>query len=139
MSGTMQAEAFVSILNSDVFSCFKMRFIQHTQKWEIGNLRQMPIVLPDRIQETALSELATLAMAAKRHEFAGTTPTDDLVSRVREIGETLRQSAPMYLRPSAQGLLLVTPVDCLEVIEKSVNWEAEKLYGVEGLGPFDEF
>ena len=21
----------------------------------------------------------------------------------------------------------------------SVNWEAEKLYGVEGLGPFDEF
>ena len=27
----------------------------------------------------------------------------------------------------------------LEVIEKAVNWEAEKLYGVEGRGPFDEF
>jgi len=25
------------------------------------------------------------------------------------------------------------------VIELAVNWEAEKLYGVEGLGPFDEF
>jgi len=25
------------------------------------------------------------------------------------------------------------------VIEMSVNWEAEKLYGVEGQGPFDEF
>jgi len=23
--------------------------------------------------------------------------------------------------------------------EVAVNWEAEKLYGVEGLGPFDEF
>jgi hypothetical protein len=35
--------------------------------------------------------------------------------------------------------LLETPADCLEVIEKSVNREAEKLYGVEGQGPFDEF
>jgi hypothetical protein len=24
-------------------------------------------------------------------------------------------------------------------LELAVNWEAEKLYGVEGLGPFDEF
>ncbi|MFH1186438.1 MAG: hypothetical protein V1755_15620, partial [Chloroflexota bacterium] len=76
---------------------------------------------------------------AKRHEFAGTTPDDNLVSRVREIGEILRQRAPAYLRPSAQGLLLETPVDCLEIIEKAVNWEAERLYGVEGQGPFDEF
>jgi len=28
---------------------------------------------------------------------------------------------------------------CLAVIELAVNWEAEKLYDVEGLGPFDEF
>jgi hypothetical protein len=28
---------------------------------------------------------------------------------------------------------------CLAVLEKAVNWEAEKLYGVESLGPFDEF
>ena len=28
---------------------------------------------------------------------------------------------------------------CLAGLELAVNWEAEKLYGVEGLGPFDEF
>ena len=55
------------------------------------------------------------------------------------VGNSLRQGAPAYLRPSAQGLLLETPSDCLEVIENAVNWEAEKLYGVEGQGPFDEF
>jgi hypothetical protein len=27
----------------------------------------------------------------------------------------------------------------LAVLELAVNWDAEKLYGVEGLGPFDEF
>lgn len=43
------------------------------------------------------------------------------------------------MRPSAQGLLLETSADCLEVIEKAVDWEAEQLYGVEGQGPFDEF
>jgi hypothetical protein len=78
-------------------------------------------------------------MAAKRHEFEGSTPTNELVARVRELGEALRAGAPAYLQPSAQGHLLETSADCLEVIEKSVNWEAEKLYGVEGQGPFDEF
>ena len=51
----------------------------------------------------------------------------------------MASSPPGYLQPSAQGHLLETSSDCLEVIEKSVNWEAEKLYGVEGQGPFDEF
>ena len=55
------------------------------------------------------------------------------------LGRALRAGAPHYLRPSAHGILLETPADCLEVIEKSVNWEAEKLYGVEGQGPLDEF
>jgi hypothetical protein len=32
-----------------------------------------------------------------------------------------------------------TAADCLATIELAVNWEAEKLYGVEGAGPFDEF
>jgi hypothetical protein len=86
-----------------------------------------------------MCDAATLAMAAKRHEFEGTSPANELVSRVRELGEALRAGAPAYLRPSAQGIMLETPADCLQVIEKSVNWEAEKLYGVEGQGPFDEF
>ena len=59
--------------------------------------------------------------------------------QIPELGETLRHRAPTYLRPSAQGLILETPAYCLEIIEKTVNWEAEKLYGVEGQGPFDEF
>ena len=54
-------------------------------------------------------------------------------------GKALRTVAPAYLRPSAQGILLEPPADCLQVIEKSVNRQAEKLYGVEGQGPFDEF
>jgi len=137
--GTLQSDTFLAIFNSDIFSFIKMRFHQHTAKWEIGNLRQIPIVMPTKVQETRLSELTTLAMSAKRHEFAATPPTNDLVSRVRELGESLRNRAPAYLRPSAQGLLLETPADCLEIIEKTVNWEAEKLYGVEGQGPFDDF
>ena len=48
-------------------------------------------------------------------------------------------AAPADLPPSAQEIMLETPADCLEVIEKSVNWQAEKLYGVAGQGPFDEF
>ena len=32
-----------------------------------------------------------------------------------------------------------TADDCLSVIELTVSWEAERLYNVEGLGPFDEF
>ena len=55
------------------------------------------------------------------------------------LGRALRAGAPHYLRPSAQEIMLEPPADCLEVIEKSVNWEAEKLYGVEGQGPLDEF
>ena len=34
--------------------------------------------------------------------------------------------------------MLETSSDCLEVIEKSVNRQAGKLYGVEGQGSFDE-
>lgn len=47
--------------------------------------------------------------------------------------------APAYLHPSAQLKLLHTAADCLAVLELAVNWETEKLYGVEGLGSFDEF
>ena len=48
-------------------------------------------------------------------------------------------TAPEYLKPNAQMLLLETAQDCLDTIQLAVNWEAEKLYNVEGLGPFDEF
>ena len=135
----LSAQAFVTITNSDVFSFFLKKFIKHNQDIEINDMRSMPVVIPSPAQHSTLRELATLAMSAKRHEFAQTAPDNVLVSRVREIGEKLRFHGPAYLHPSAQGILLAAPADCLEVIEKAVDWEAEKLYGVEGLGPFDEF
>ena len=69
----------------------------------------------------------------------GTVTAAEVVARTRELGRMLREEAPTYLQPSAQELLLETTGDCLAVIERAVNWEAEKLYGVPGLGPFDEF
>ncbi len=139
ISGTISAETFLALLNSDVLSYYKMHFIQHTQKWEIGNLRQLPLVMPTRSQHQRLEELANLCIQAKRAAFSNQPTPNRLVARTRELGEQLRDNAPPYLHPSAQDVLLVTPRDCLAVLESAVNWEAEKLYGVEGLGPFDEF
>jgi hypothetical protein len=131
-------EYLLCLLNSHVISFFIKKFRNNT--WhELNDIRQVPIVVPTAEQKQRMCDAATLAMAAKRHEFEGTSPANELVSRVRELGEALRAGAPAYLRPSAQGIMLETPADCLQVIEKSVNWEAEKLYGVEGQGPFDEF
>jgi len=131
--------AFLALLNSNVLSYFKMKFIKHTQKWEIGDLRLLPIVMPTPGEERRLSELASHAMMAKKLSFSQEAPSDDLVSSVRELARHLIAKAPAYLRPSAQEQLLTTVDGCLKTIELAVNWEAEKLYGVEGLGPFDQF
>jgi Eco57I restriction-modification methylase len=135
----MTAEAFLAILNSDVFSFFLKKFIKHNQDVEINDVRMMPLVMPTRGQEKRLKELAERAMEAKRLRFAGATPPNELVAAVRGLSDELAAKAPAYLRPSAQLKLLHTAADCLAAIELAVNWEAEKLYGVEGLGPFDEF
>jgi hypothetical protein len=131
--------AFLALLNSDLVSFFKMKFIKHTQKWEIGDLRQLPVVMPTKAQQKRLKELAEQAMEAKRLTFAGATPPNKLAVIVRALADELAAKAPAYLHPSAQLKLLHTATDCLAVLELAVNWEAEKLYGVEGLGPFDEF
>lgn len=131
--------AFLALLNSDLVSFFKMKFIKHTQKWEIGDLRQLPLVMPTRGQEKRLKELAEQAMEAKRLTFVGATPPNKLAASVRALADELAAKAPAYLHPSAQLKLLHTAADCLAVLELAVNWEAEKLYGVEALGPFDEF
>ena len=135
----IHTEMLLAVMNADVFSFFLKKFLAHTWMAQISDLRMMPVPTPTSVQAKTLAKLATLSMSAKHHEFAGTAPDNDLVSRVREIGERLRTDGPAYLQPSAQGLLLTSSADCLEVIEKAVNWEAEKLYGVDGLGPFDEF
>ena len=95
--------------------------------------------MPTKAQEKRLKELAEQAMEAKRLTFTGAAPSNELVASVRDLSEKLAAHGPAYLHPSAQLKLLHTAADCLAVIELAVNWEAEKLYGVAGLGPFDEF
>jgi hypothetical protein len=85
------------------------------------------------------NRLAERAIEAKRLTFTCSAPANELVAFVRDLSSKLSADAPAYLRPSAQLKLLHTAMDCLAVLELAVNWEAEKLYGVEGLGPFDEF
>lgn len=131
--------AFLALFNSDVLSYFKMKFLKHTQKWEIGDLRQLPLVIPTTVQATRLRALAGQAMEAKRLQFAGQGPSQELAAFARSLTDELETAAPAYLRPDAQRKLLATTADCLATIELAVNWEAEKLYGVEGDGPFDEF
>ena len=135
----MGAEVFLALLNSDVFSFFLKKFVKHNQDVEINDLRMMPLVMPAPAQATKLESLANLAITAKRLAFTGQSPPHELAATVRTLGDAMEQHAPAYLHPSAQRKLLATAADCLEVIELAVNWEAEKLYGVEALGPFDEF
>jgi hypothetical protein len=135
----LSAEAFLAILNSDVFSFFLKKFVKHNQDVEINDLRQMSLVMPTKPQAERLEMLAQLAIQAKRAEFSGQSPSHELANKVRSLVDELSKGAPSYLKPSAQHQLLATPESCLAVIELCVNWETEKLYGVEEGGPFDEF
>ena len=130
----------LAVVNSDVFSFFLKKFIKHNQDVEINDMRQLPLVFPTPEQETRLAKLTEHAIAAKRHEHAGEHPADELAVAVRAISQELLVSAPTYLRPGAQSLLLLLkPADCLHILERAINWETEKLFGVEGKGPFNEF
>ncbi|MCU0772344.1 MAG: Eco57I restriction-modification methylase domain-containing protein [Verrucomicrobia bacterium] len=135
----LSAEFVLAVFNSEVFSFFLKKFIAHTWMAQISDLRMMPLVMPTPAQTATLEQLARLAMEAKRLVFAGQSPPHALAAAVRALSDDLEQHAPSYLHPSAQRKLLATAADCLEVIELAVNWEAEALYGVTGLGPFDEF
>jgi hypothetical protein len=138
-SAKVTAMFLLAIFNSDIFSFYLKKFLAHTWMAQISDVRMMPLVMPTRGQEKRLRELAERAIEAKRLTFAGKTPPNDLVAAVRGLSDELAAQAPPYLRPSAQLKLLHTAADCLAAIELAVNWEAEKLYGVEGLGPFNEF
>ena len=126
------------VLNSHVVSFYIKKFCNNT--WhELSDLRQLPLVIPAPAQAKRLERLAELAMQAKRHAFAAEAPADPLVLECRRLADVLNASAPAYLRPPAQAVTFQKPDDCLAVIERTVNWEAEKLYGVEAQGPFDDF
>lgn len=139
LTPSVPASAFLAVLNSDVFSYCCKRFVNNTAMYQISDLRQMPFIIPTAAQAKRLCELAERAMEAKRCEFANQPPSQTLAAFCRAAKDALVAGAPAYLRPDAQEQLLATPTSCLAVIERTVNWEAEKLYDVEGLGPFDEF
>lgn len=129
----------MGILNSDVFSFLEKKFINNTCMYQVNDLRQLPIVIPTPEQETELAKLARQCMEIKRAAFAKGSLSQELVASVRHWGRRLTNEAPAYLHPVAQLTFATDPKDCLIVLERAVSWSAEKLYGVEGEGPFDEF
>lgn len=140
LAETGSSAAFLlAVFNSDVFSFYLKKFVAHTWMAQINDLRMMPLVMPTKAQAERLEMLATQAMEAKRLTFSTGAVPHALAANVRELSQQLLDSAPPYLRPSVQAVLLTTATDCLQILELAVNWEAERLYGVEGLGPFDEF
>lgn len=136
---SISAMTFLSILNSNVFSFFCKKYINNTAMYQMNDIRQLPIVIPTPEQGKALSSLGERAVAAKNLAFARAAVPPEMSEFCQSLGKALRASAPAYLRPAAQHLLLADAQSCLQIIELAVQWEAEKLYGVEGLGPFDEF
>ena len=132
------AEHLLALFNSHVVSFYIKKFLNNT--WhEISDLRTIPLIVPTAAQTKRIKHLVTLAFRAKRHALDGTHPGDALNTAVRAVERELSAGAPTYLRPGAQLKLLATAADCLAILERAVSWEAERLYGVEGLGPFDEF
>jgi len=138
-AGSLSTLTLLALVNSNVFSFFCKKLLNHTNKYEPTDLRMMPLVIPTRAQARRVSELAAHAIEAKRLTFTNQPPPNELVSFCRQLAQHLSAAAPPYLRPPAQLQVLDTPERCLAIIELAVNWEAEKLYGVEALGPFDEF
>lgn len=106
VSETISPHAFLSILNSDLFSYIKWRFLKNTQKYEIGDLRLVPLVWPTKAQERTLAELAQKAI--------------ELQTRVLKNGDKEAEISLGHL-------------------ETALNDLVETVYGVAGLGPFNEF
>lgn len=129
---------FLAILNSDLFSFIIKKFIKNTAAFEISDLRMSPIVIPDKTLSLELETLAKRAIEAKELTFKKTQPPEELIAYCLKLAEK-QKSAPEYLRPSKQLKLITTADDCLNIIELAVHWAVEKLYGVEGYGPFNEF
>jgi hypothetical protein len=138
MGYTFTANQFLAMLNADLFSFIIKKFIKNTQDYEVNDLRMAPIVVPNRSQGKELETLATWAIKAKELSLNGSEPSVELVAFSKKLAEG-QISAPRYLQPNPQLLLVHTADDCLAIIELAINWAVERLYGVEGLGPFNEF
>lgn len=138
MIDSLSGLTLLAIMNSNLFSFFIKKFIDHTQKYQINDVRQAPLIIPAKDQAVRLEGLAKLAVEAKELTLRKQDPSPELIKYCRQLAKE-QQSAPKYLNPRPQMLLLDSSEDCLHAIEFAVQWEVEKLYGVEGKGPFDEF
>ena len=134
----ISAHCFLAILNSDLFSFIIKKFIKNTAAFEISDLRMSPFIIPNKQLAAELETLAMKAVEAKKLTFTKMQSARELVDFCRGLAEN-QKYAPEYLRPSKQLKLISTADDCLNIIELSVHWAVERLYGVEGHGPFNEF
>ena len=132
------ARHLLAVFNSNVISFYVKRFLNNTW-FEINDLRQIPLVVLTKEESVRIDRLVDAAIRVKEAEFRDKPIPNEQASFIRTIAQKLNKHAPTYLRPPAQQMLLVTAADGLAILELAVNWEAEKIYGVEGLGPFDEF
>jgi hypothetical protein len=138
IGSVLTTNQFLAILNGDLFSYVIKKFVKKTQDYEVNDLRMAPIVVPTPAQAEELESLANLAIAAKGLSLKHSEPTVPLVRGCQKLTEK-QNVAPPYLQPDPQIVLFHTADDCLAAIELAVNWAVERLYGVEGLGPFNEF
>lgn len=129
---------FLGFLNSDLFSYIVKRFVKNTQDYEVNDVRMAPLILPTQRSGAELERLVILALQAKELSLRGSDPSIELIRSCQRIGEK-QKSAPSYLRPTAQMLLFHSAEDCLELVERAINWNVEQTFNVEGLGPFSEF
>jgi hypothetical protein len=134
----LSANQFLAILNSDLFSFIIKKFVKNTQDYEINDLRMAPIIVPTKSQALELETLSTWASKAKQLALDLQEPSAELVLFSKMLLQK-QNAAPAYLQPDPQMQMFQTTHDCLAVIELAVNWSVEKLYDVEGLGPFNEF
>ena len=138
LGGAVASNSLLAILNTDLFSYIVKKFVKNTQDYEINDLRMAPIVVPTASQGEELESLAKLAIEAKELSLKKAEPTVPLVRECQVLTER-QKAAPAYLQPDPQMVLLHTSDHCLAVVELAVNWAVERLYQVEGLGPFNEF
>jgi hypothetical protein len=138
MVDSLTSFVMLAILNSNFLSFFVKRFVNHTSMYQLNDIRQAPIVIPTKDQASCLDALARRAIEAKDFTLKRQDPFPNLVAFCRELVRN-QCTAPSYLQPRPQLLLLDSSEQCLAAIELAVQWEVEKLYGVEGMGPFDEF
>ncbi len=129
---------FLAIINSDLFSFIIKKFIKNTAAFEISDLRMAPIIIPNKNQAEYLEILSRKAIEAKEFGFRNIKPTKEIMELCSRVSDH-QKHAPNYLQIPSQLKLISSANECVNIIELAIHWEVEKLYGVEGLGPFNEF